>query len=116
MFCQGIFAGKNAGDRNSALPNIITIKEGKVFIESHLIAKALASTNGNKSQAAELLEISYPSLLSKIKEYNLALTGKDSDERLQIFYKHLFLFPGDHAASDTVTVFASVRIIAPVES
>lgn len=53
------------------LPDTFSIKEGKVFIESHLIAKALAKTNGNKSQAAELLEISYPSLLSKIKEYNL---------------------------------------------
>jgi two-component system response regulator AtoC len=55
----------------SVLPDAFSIKEGKVFIESYLIAKALAKTNGNKSQAAELLEISYPSLLSKIKEYDV---------------------------------------------
>lgn len=53
------------------IPDTFSIKDGKVFIESHLIAKALAKTNGNKSKAAELLEISYPSLLNKIKEYNL---------------------------------------------
>jgi two-component system response regulator AtoC len=53
------------------LPETYSIKKGKVFIESYLIAKALAKTNGNKSQAAELLEISYPSLLNKIKEYDV---------------------------------------------
>ncbi len=62
------------------LPNIFSIKEGKVFIESQLIAKALVKTSGNKSQAADLLEISYPSLLSKIKEYNLHLIGKESSK------------------------------------
>jgi len=31
----------------------------------------LIRTKGNKTQAAELLEISYPSLLSKIKEYKV---------------------------------------------
>lgn len=64
------------------LPEICSIKEGKVFFESHLIARALARTNGNKTQAAEILEISYPSLLNKIKEYNLSSIGKDSDEGL----------------------------------
>ena len=51
--------------------DISSIKEGKVYIESILIARALAKTKGNRSQASELLEISYPSLLSKIKEYNI---------------------------------------------
>lgn len=62
------------------LPDTFSIKEGKVFVESYLIAKALTKTNGNKSQAAELLDISYPSLLNKIKEYNLHLVGKESGE------------------------------------
>lgn len=53
------------------LPDTFSIKEGKIFVESFLIAKALAKTGGNKSQGAELLEISYPSLLTKIKKYNL---------------------------------------------
>lgn len=51
--------------------DIFSIKEGKVYIESILIARALAKTKGNRSQASELLKISYPSLLSKIKEYNI---------------------------------------------
>jgi two-component system, NtrC family, response regulator AtoC len=44
-----------------------TVKE----MERSLIARALNRTGGNRSQAASLLEISYPSLLQKIKEYGL---------------------------------------------
>jgi two-component system response regulator AtoC len=62
--------------QENLLPDTFSIKEGKVFIESYLIAKALTKTNGNKSQAADLLEISYPSLLNKIKEYNLHVDRK----------------------------------------
>ena len=40
-------------------------------MEKSLIGRALESTGGNKSKAAELLEISYPSLLQKIKQYDL---------------------------------------------
>ena len=39
--------------------------------EKTLIAKALTKTNWNRRKAAELLEISYRSLLYKIKEYGL---------------------------------------------
>lgn len=49
-----------------------SIKEGKAQLERALIEKALKETDGNKSQAAALLELSYPSLLAKIKEYNLS--------------------------------------------
>jgi two-component system response regulator AtoC len=49
----------------------LSLKDGKVQMESSLIRRALVKTSGNKSRAAELLEISYPSLLSKIKEYGL---------------------------------------------
>lgn len=51
--------------------DIFSIKEGKIFLEKYLIEKALNHTKGNKTQAAELLQISYPSLLSKIKEYKI---------------------------------------------
>lgn len=61
------------------LPDIFSIKEGKIFLESSLIAKALTRTNGNKTQAADLLEISYPSLLNKIKEYNILLQRKENE-------------------------------------
>ena len=46
-----------------------SLKQAKKIIEKKLIAKALAASNGNKSMAARMLEISYPSLLAKIKEY-----------------------------------------------
>jgi two-component system, NtrC family, response regulator AtoC len=46
-----------------------SLKQGKRMMEEYLINKALAVTSGNKSQAATLLEISYPALLAKIKEY-----------------------------------------------
>lgn len=46
-----------------------SLKQGKRIMEKYLINKALVVTNGNKSQAAALLEISYPALLAKIKEY-----------------------------------------------
>jgi two-component system response regulator AtoC len=36
-----------------------------------LIRQALEKTRGNRSQAARLLEISHPSLLSKIKAYHI---------------------------------------------
>lgn len=52
-------------------PEGFSIKQGRMVLEKHLIEKALSRTKGNKTQAAELLEISYPSLLSKIKEYKV---------------------------------------------
>ena len=50
-----------------------SLKQGKRLMEEYLISKALAATNGNKSQAAALLEISYPALLAKIKEYGCSV-------------------------------------------
>ena len=40
--------------------------------EKKLLKKALESTNWNRKRAAALLDISYKSLLNKIKEYNLS--------------------------------------------
>ena len=48
-----------------------SIKTARKVMEKSLIGRALQSTGGNKSKAADLLEISYPSLLAKIKEYEL---------------------------------------------
>jgi two-component system response regulator AtoC len=45
------------------VPEGFSIKKGKMFLEKRLIEKALSRTDGNKTQAAELLEISYPALL-----------------------------------------------------
>ena len=49
----------------------LSIKKAEEAIEKELIAKALEMTHGNKTKAAELLEISHRALLYKIKEYGL---------------------------------------------
>ncbi len=49
----------------------LSIKKASKRLESSLIEKALRVTNGNKSHAARILEISRPMLLAKIKEYGL---------------------------------------------
>ena len=56
------------------LDNISLKKIGGIFLErteKKLVKKALDSTNWNRKRAAALLEISYKSLLNKIKEYDL---------------------------------------------
>ncbi len=50
-----------------------SLKEARKRFERHLIAKALEETKGNRTQAAKLLEISHPSLLSKMKLYGIDL-------------------------------------------
>ena len=42
-------------------------------MEKELIIKALKATDGNRTQASRLLEISHPSLLSKMKTYDIDL-------------------------------------------
>jgi two-component system response regulator AtoC len=49
----------------------LSIKKASRVMEGELIRRALKKTKGNRSQAAKLLEISHPALLSKIKEYGL---------------------------------------------
>ena len=56
------------------LENISLKKIGGIFLEraeKKLLKKALDSTNWNRKRAAAMLDISYKSLLNKIKEYNL---------------------------------------------
>ena len=49
-----------------------SLKVAQKKLEAKMIRVALEETENNKSKAARLLEISYPSLLNKIKEYNIA--------------------------------------------
>ena len=49
----------------------LSLKKAQKILEKKIIDCALKKTRGNKSKAAHLLEISYPSLLNKIKEYGL---------------------------------------------
>ena len=50
-----------------------SLKSAQKILEKEMIVKALTSTQGNRTQAARLLEISHPSLLSKMKQYEIDL-------------------------------------------
>ncbi len=63
-----ILEGHTAGNNRSSF---ITIKDAVRDLERKMIDEALQITGGNKSKASEILDISYPKLLSKIKEYGL---------------------------------------------
>lgn len=63
---------KKAGKADDNI-NGYSIKAAQSTIEKKLIEKALGATNGNRTKAAQLLEISHPSLLSKIKTYDIKL-------------------------------------------
>ena len=52
-------------------PPELSIKKATRALEIDLIRRALATTNGNRTTAARLLEISHRALLYKIKEYGL---------------------------------------------
>ena len=54
-----------------ALGDDLSIKKATVAIERELIKRALEQTNGNRTKAAELLEISHRALLYKLKDYGL---------------------------------------------
>jgi len=50
---------------------MLSIKRAARAMEEQLIRTALARTSGNRTRAAELLELSYRALLYKIKEYGI---------------------------------------------
>ncbi len=50
----------------------LSIKKATRRLEGELIKKALQLTEGNRSRAAKILEISRPILIAKIKEYGLS--------------------------------------------
>jgi two-component system response regulator AtoC len=50
-----------------------SLKDAQRDLEKMLIRKALTKTQGNRTKASQLLEISHPSLLSKIKAYNILI-------------------------------------------
>lgn len=65
----------------------LSIKKRSRILETELIQKAIVRTKGNKTQAAQILEISLPALLYKIKNYNIQFLGshrgKSSDDMLE---------------------------------
>jgi two-component system response regulator AtoC len=65
------FGARPTGRRIDDFFGGFSIKQAQKIMETALIGRALQATGGNKSKASELLEISYPSLLNKIKEYEI---------------------------------------------
>jgi len=48
-----------------------SLKAAQKALEKKFITKALKATGGNRTRAGQLLKISHPSLLSKIKTYKI---------------------------------------------
>ena len=63
--------GERASWKREVWGEEISIKKANRVMEGELIRRALKKTKGNRTQAAKLLEISHPALLSKIKEYHI---------------------------------------------
>jgi two-component system response regulator AtoC len=55
------------------LPPGFSLKTARERLERVMIVRALQETRGNRTHASRLLEISHPSLLSKIKAYDIDL-------------------------------------------
>jgi two-component system response regulator AtoC len=58
-------------DALAAITRGDSLKVARRELEKVMIAQALDKTGGNRSQASRLLEISHPSLLSKMKQYGI---------------------------------------------
>jgi DNA-binding NtrC family response regulator len=70
LFADGVPDAKAFGFDLSGTLTDATERAVKM-IERQKIAEALAQVDGNKTRAAEALDVSYKTLLTKIKEYNL---------------------------------------------
>ncbi len=71
LFLEPILKGAN--DNICANLENLSLKSAQKVVEKDLITRALQETGGNRTRAARLLEISHPSLLSKMKAYEIDL-------------------------------------------
>ena len=55
------------------MDRIDSLKHAQKMLEKKMIVRALTKTRGNRTKASKLLEISHPSLLSKMKAYEIDL-------------------------------------------
>ena len=69
-FPRELLEKTTAGDSFPDLDGF-SLKKAKRVMEKAIISRALVETGSNRTRAAELLEISHPSLLSKIKDYRI---------------------------------------------
>ena len=68
--------GPGAGESALVSETSFSIPDAVASIERRLIERALLETKGNRTHAAELLEISQRSLLNKIKRYAIDIPGQ----------------------------------------
>ncbi len=70
------FPAEIIDNNGSAPPEFFSgysLKDAQKIMEEKLITRALEETGGNRTRAAKLLEISHPSLLTKMRAYNINL-------------------------------------------
>lgn len=67
---------RQTAESGAAAPDIGALADAVELVERKVIAEVLAETNGNKSQAAERLEITRKTLHAKIVQYGLENSGK----------------------------------------
>jgi two-component system response regulator AtoC len=73
---ENVLLGRETEARVASMQDVFkgySLRASKKILEKELITKALKATEGNRTKAAELLEISHPSLLSKMKAYDINL-------------------------------------------
>lgn len=68
---QHLPAEVRSGASHEIFDGELSLKTAQKQMEADFIARAMKLFGGNKSRAAEALEISYPSLLKKLKEYRI---------------------------------------------
>ena len=76
LAAEHLFLEQNGQDSDGQAPNAfegLSLKVAQKVVEKELITRALQKTGGNRTQSARLLEISHPSLLSKMKTYEIDL-------------------------------------------
>jgi len=76
LLADHLFVEQSRQGREIQVPNTfdgLSLKSARKVVEKDLITRALKKTGGNRTQSARLLEISHPSLLSKMKAYEIDL-------------------------------------------
>jgi len=76
LLAEHLFLEQTRQGSDIPAPNTLeglSIKSAQKVVEKDLITRALKKTGGNRTQSARLLEISHPSLLSKMKAYEIDL-------------------------------------------
>jgi two-component system response regulator AtoC len=76
LLTEHLFLEQTRQDSNiqaSVILEGLSLKTAQKVVEKDLITRALQKTGGNRTQSARLLEISHPSLLSKMRAYEIDL-------------------------------------------